>query len=169
MQIHCILLILDEVGVSETQLFADIMRWMQEFHCRTGILFSLNETPKFSYPGRQVMNEYSVANDLDPFRVTMVEARHRQPRGPYGHRGLNWFGTLGSAFIEIYRRDPISGVVNQPPRIPVVANGYRVLQGDSVDVGLTMEDLFPPGGQEDIEEIRQLSISLDANLLQQFL
>ncbi|KAK9259164.1 hypothetical protein V1519DRAFT_275627 [Lipomyces tetrasporus] len=141
---------------------------MQEFHCRTGILFSLNETPRFSYPGRQVMNAFSVANDRGPCRGTMAEVRHHQPLGPYGYRGLNWFGTLASAFIEIYRRDPISGIVNRSPRIPVVENAHMVLQGDNVDVGLTMDDLCPPG-QEDIEEIRQVPIIINANLLQAFL
>ncbi|KAJ8100263.1 hypothetical protein POJ06DRAFT_267859 [Lipomyces tetrasporus] len=98
----------------------------------------------------------------------MAEVRHHQPLGPYGYRGLNWFGTLASAFIEIYRRDPISGIVNRSPRIPVVENAHMVLQGDNVDVGLTMDDLCPPG-QEDIEEIRQVPIIINANLLQAFL
>ncbi|KAK9385882.1 hypothetical protein V1515DRAFT_219156 [Lipomyces mesembrius] len=113
------------------------------------------------------MNAYSIANDLDPFCVTVEEVRLSQPLGPYRYRGLNWFGTLDSAFIEIYRRDPISGIVIRSPRIPVVESGHRVLQGDN-DVGLAIEDLFP-SGQEDIEEIRQVSISLDANLLREFL
>ncbi|KAK9350202.1 hypothetical protein V1523DRAFT_326133, partial [Lipomyces doorenjongii] len=68
------------------ELFAHITRRMQEFHCRTGILFSLNETPRFSYPGREVMNAYSVANDLDPFRVTFEVVRLNQPFGHYGYR-----------------------------------------------------------------------------------
>ncbi|KAK9316195.1 hypothetical protein V1522DRAFT_335377, partial [Lipomyces starkeyi] len=156
-----------EVGVSETyeKLFADITRWMQEFHCHTGILFSLNETPRFSYPGRQVMNAYSAAIDLDPFSVTIGEARLNQPFGYY----LNWFGTLDSAFIEIYRRDPISASYEANNfRSQLLRVGIELLQGDNIDVGLAMEDLFPPG-QEDIEEIRQVPISLDVNLLQKFL
>jgi hypothetical protein len=50
----------------------------------------------------------------------------------------------------------------------VVENGHTVLQGDNVDVGLAIEDLFP-FGQEDIEGIEQVSIGFKANHLQQYL
>ncbi|KAK9359862.1 hypothetical protein V1504DRAFT_434330 [Lipomyces starkeyi] len=159
-----------EVGVSEKyeKLIADVTLWMEEFHCRTGILFSLNETPRFSYPRRQDMNEFSVANDLNPFHDAIVEVGRNQPLGPYHYRGHNWFGSLDSAFIEIFRRDPLTGILNQSPRIRVVENGHMVLQGDNVDVGLTIEDLLP-FGQENIEGIQQVSIGCKANLLQQYL
>ncbi|KAK9243368.1 hypothetical protein V1506DRAFT_544570, partial [Lipomyces tetrasporus] len=108
-----------EVGVSEKyeKLIADVTLWMEEFHCRTGILFSLNETPRFRYPRRQDMNGFSVANDLNPFHDAVVEVGRNQPFGPYPYRGHNWFGSLESAFIEIFRRDPLTGMVNQFPRI----------------------------------------------------
>ncbi|KAK9240201.1 hypothetical protein V1525DRAFT_430229 [Lipomyces kononenkoae] len=106
-----------EVGVSEKyeKLNADVTRWMDEFLCRTGILFSLNETPRFSYPRRQDMNAFSVANDLNPFHNAIVKVGRNQPFGPYPYRGHNWFGSLDSAFIEIFRRDSFTGVVNQLP------------------------------------------------------
>ncbi|KAK9485303.1 hypothetical protein V1527DRAFT_483077 [Lipomyces starkeyi] len=91
-----------EVGVSEKyeKLIADVTLWMEEFHRRTGIPFSLNETPRFSYPRRQDMNAFSVANDLNPFHDTIVEFGRNQPFGHYHYRGHNWFGSLDSAFIE---------------------------------------------------------------------
>ncbi|KAK9385509.1 hypothetical protein V1515DRAFT_607652 [Lipomyces mesembrius] len=80
-----------EVGVSETyeNLFADITRWMQEFHCRTGILFFLSETPRFSYPGRQVMIAYSVAND-----VIAAQCPLSRVVGNVGSFGLMWESTI---------------------------------------------------------------------------
>jgi hypothetical protein len=43
----------------------------------------------------------------------------------------------------------------------VVENGHMVLQGENVDIGLTIEDLLP--------SIQQVSIGFKANLLQQYL
>ncbi|KAK9257741.1 hypothetical protein V1519DRAFT_464281 [Lipomyces tetrasporus] len=127
-----------------------------------------DESSEFRYPRRQDMNVFSVANDLNPFHDAIVEVGRNQPFGPYPYRGHNWFGSLESAFIEIFRRDPLTGMVNQFPRIQVVENGHMVLQGGIVDVGLTIEDLLP-FGQEDIEGIQQVSIGFNANLLQDYL
>ncbi|KAJ8101261.1 hypothetical protein POJ06DRAFT_267422 [Lipomyces tetrasporus] len=159
-----------EVGVSEKyeKLVADVTLWMEEFHCRTGILFSLKETPRFRYPARQIMNAFSLAVDLEPFYDAIIEIGPNQPFGPYPYRGHNWFGSLDSAFIEILRRDPLTGIVNQSQRVDVIENGHMRLQGDNVDVGLTIEDLFPYG-QEDIVGIQQEPIRLDANLLRGYL
>ncbi|KAK9312772.1 hypothetical protein V1524DRAFT_472470 [Lipomyces starkeyi] len=142
-----------EVGVSEKyeKLIAYVTPWMEEFHCRTGILFSLDQAPRSSYPRRQGMNAFSVANDLNPFHDAIVEVG----------RGHKWFGSLDSAFIEIFRRDPLTGTLNQSPRIRVVENGHMVLQGENVDIGHTIEDLLP--------SIQQVSIGFKANLLQQYL
>ncbi|KAK9234214.1 hypothetical protein V1525DRAFT_391662 [Lipomyces kononenkoae] len=63
-----------EIGVSESfaRLKTDLRRWMDEFHCHTGILFSLKEKPKFRYPGQAAMTRYS-ANDAVPFNNAMTE------------------------------------------------------------------------------------------------
>ncbi|KAK9357650.1 hypothetical protein V1504DRAFT_463798 [Lipomyces starkeyi] len=107
-----------EVGVSEKyeKLVADVI-WMEEFRCRTGILFSLKEIPTFRYPARRFMNAFSLTNDLEQFRHAIIEVGPNQPFGPYPYRGHNWFESLDSAFIEIFRRDPHTGIVNQSQRV----------------------------------------------------
>ncbi|KAK9311919.1 hypothetical protein V1522DRAFT_447642 [Lipomyces starkeyi] len=78
-----------EVGVSEKyeKLVTDATIWMEEFHYRTGILFSLKETPRFRYPARGFMNAFSLTNDLEPFQDAIIELGPNQPFGPYPYRG----------------------------------------------------------------------------------
>ncbi|KAK9235566.1 hypothetical protein V1525DRAFT_348061 [Lipomyces kononenkoae] len=95
-----------EIGVSESymRLKADLELWMGRFQCRTGILFSLKEKPKFRYPAQTTMSTYT-ANDIVPFGDAMTQARLNEPFGPYRYNGHDWFGRLDTAFIEVFRRD----------------------------------------------------------------
>ncbi|KAK9235214.1 hypothetical protein V1525DRAFT_427991 [Lipomyces kononenkoae] len=151
-----------EVGVSESfaRLKVDMRRWMDEFHCQTGILFSLKERPKFRYPAHAAMTRYSV-NDPVPFRNAMTQYALNQPFGPYRYNGHDWFGAIGTAFIEIYRQDQ----VGPPQRTNVIENRQMLLQGNDNVVGLTVADLFPPG-EEDIQGIEQVLVLFDAARVQ---
>ncbi|KAK9236910.1 hypothetical protein V1525DRAFT_426662 [Lipomyces kononenkoae] len=144
-----------EIGVSESfaRLKTDLRRWMDEFHCHTGI------QGKAKVP----VSRYS-ANDAVPFNDAVTEARLHQPFGPYHYNGHDWFGTLDTAFIEIYRR----GQTGPPQKTKVIENGQMLLQGHSSNVGLTVADLFPHD-EEDIQGIEKLLIRFDAARVQNLL
>ncbi|KAJ8096934.1 hypothetical protein POJ06DRAFT_271950 [Lipomyces tetrasporus] len=152
------------VGVSQAYqpLKDDIMTWLHEFHCRTGVLFSLKEKPGFKYP----MNEYSAA-DIGPFQNAISRARLDQPFGPYVYNQHQWFGSLDHAFVEIYRRDTNGGLKSRQ-RFNVIKDGKLVLPGDSVNLTLTVKDMFPYD-EEDIDVIQLLPMFFRNNFLQEFL
>ncbi|KAK9319308.1 hypothetical protein V1517DRAFT_52380 [Lipomyces orientalis] len=79
------------VGVSQAYqpLKDDIRTWMHEFHCSTGILFSLKEKSGFKYPSNATLNEYSA--DIGPFQNAISRARLDQPFGPYVYNQHQWF------------------------------------------------------------------------------
>ncbi|KAK9242712.1 hypothetical protein V1506DRAFT_555892 [Lipomyces tetrasporus] len=141
------------VGVSQAHhpLKDDIMTWMHEFHCRTGVLFSLKEKPGFKHP----MNSAADIGPLD------------QPFGPYVYNQQQWFGSLDRAFVEIYRRDT-NGGLKPPQRFNVIKDGKFVLPGDSVNLTLTVKDMFPRD-EEDIDGIQLLPMFFRNNFLQEFL
>ncbi|KAK9329765.1 hypothetical protein V1520DRAFT_327060 [Lipomyces starkeyi] len=89
------------------------MLWMNEFHCRTAILLRNKERPRFRFQGTG----------------THIRDKSR-------------FGTLDTAFIEVYKRDSHTGNITTTT-CPIVQNGQMVVQGDSVDIGLTLGDAFP--------------------------
>ncbi|KAJ8102403.1 hypothetical protein POJ06DRAFT_273040 [Lipomyces tetrasporus] len=154
-----------EIGVSESyrRLTADLELWMQVFQCHTGLLFSLSEKPKFRYPTGAVS-----ANDVVPFGNAMAAVNLNQPFGPYHYNGHDWFGKLGAAFMELYRRDPLTGTVLPPTRFNVVEDGQMLLQGANANLGLTIADLFP-AGEQDIHGIEAALIHLDADRVRELL
>ncbi|KAK9359160.1 hypothetical protein V1504DRAFT_493237 [Lipomyces starkeyi] len=79
-----------DVRLSEgyRSLRADIMLWLNTFHCRTAILLWFNEQRRFRYP--RDPNAYSV-NDRPADQA--------------------WFGTMATAVIEVFKRNPTSGAI----------------------------------------------------------
>ncbi|KAK9357714.1 hypothetical protein V1504DRAFT_463612 [Lipomyces starkeyi] len=156
-----------EVGVSEAyeRLRKDIELWMREFGCRTGILFSLKEEPKFKSPSRRALDAYST-EDVDQFQNTMREVRHSQPFGPYLYNRHRWFGKLQEAFIEVFKRTQNTSRIRRQ-RYSVVENGQLVLPGN-VNLSITIADIFP-FGEEDIEGIQSVPVYLQIDTLQKFL
>ncbi|KAK9358460.1 hypothetical protein V1504DRAFT_493797 [Lipomyces starkeyi] len=124
-----LLTVIIEVGVSEgyRELQADIMLWMNEFQCLTAILLWNKGRPRFRFPRNR--SAYSQVAEVSPF-------------GPYRYRDKSWFGTLDTAFIEVYKRDSHTGNITTTT-CPIVQNGQMVVQGESVDIGLTLGDVFP--------------------------
>ncbi|KAK9317060.1 hypothetical protein V1524DRAFT_424290 [Lipomyces starkeyi] len=135
-----LLTVIIEVGVSEgyRELQADIMLWMNEFHCRTAILLWNKERPRFRFPRNRGV--YSV-DERPLFSEAMQQVAGVSPFGPYRYRDKSWFGTLDTAFIEVYERDSHTGNVTTTT-CPIVQNGQMVVQGGSVDIGLTLGDAF---------------------------
>ncbi|KAK9311754.1 hypothetical protein V1524DRAFT_473145 [Lipomyces starkeyi] len=153
-----VLTIIMQVGVSEgyTQLKADIMLWMNEFRCRTAILLYNKESPKFGFP--ENADVYSINE-----RPAFVEAMNKVGRIKH-----TWFGTLDTAVLEVFKRDQNTGTVNNTGTYIVVQNGQMVVQGDSLDIGLTIGDVFPPN-EEAIRDIQDERLQVGINFVRNML
>ncbi|KAK9371814.1 uncharacterized protein V1513DRAFT_386103 [Lipomyces chichibuensis] len=162
-----VLTIIMEVGVSEgyTQLKADIMLWMNEFHCRTAILLYNKESPKFVSPSNT--DAYSI-NERPALVEAMNQIGQTNPLGPYRYRGHTWFGMLDTAVIEVFKRDQNTGTVDNTGKYHVVQNGQMVIQGDNLDIGLTIGDVFPQN-EEAIRDIQDESVQLGINFVRNML
>ncbi|KAK9485381.1 hypothetical protein V1527DRAFT_496701 [Lipomyces starkeyi] len=162
-----VLTIIVEVGVSErcTQLNDDIMLWMNEFHCRTAILLYNKESPKFGFP--ENADVYSIT-ERPAFVEAMNQVGRTSPFGPYRYREHSWFGTLDTAVLEVFKRDQNTGTVNNTGTYLVVQNGQMVVHGDSLDIGLTIGDVFPPN-EEAIRDIRDERVQIGINFVRNML
>ncbi|KAJ8097088.1 hypothetical protein POJ06DRAFT_262477 [Lipomyces tetrasporus] len=150
-----------ETGVSERyqQLRADINVWLSDIHCRTAILLWFKESPSFTNPTD--VNSYSV-NDRPAFDHAVQQALRDHPLGPYRYRDHDWCGTVAEAFIEIFKSDASNEV---PARYPIAENGLIVVEGQSLDIGLILGDLFPLD-DEAVGNARTERIRLDMGFVQ---
>ncbi|KAK9355049.1 hypothetical protein V1523DRAFT_454519 [Lipomyces doorenjongii] len=155
----------DQVSEGYTHLNADILLWMNEFHCRTAILFYNKECPKFEFPGNA--DTYSI-NERPAFVEAMNQIGRTTPFGPYRYREHTWFGTLDTAVLEVFKRDQNTDTVNNTGTYLVVQNGQLVVQGDSLDIGLTIGDVLPPN-EEAIQDIRDERVHLRMNFVRNML
>ncbi|KAK9352246.1 hypothetical protein V1523DRAFT_414592 [Lipomyces doorenjongii] len=105
-----------EVGVSEgyRALKADIMLWLNQFHCRTAILLWFKERQRFRYP--RSSDPYSV-RDRSAFEAAMTHAQLAHPFGPYCYRDHAWFGVMDTAIIEVFKRNPTSGTITAQKKL----------------------------------------------------
>ncbi|KAK9351093.1 hypothetical protein V1523DRAFT_442188 [Lipomyces doorenjongii] len=131
---HMNLLLIIEAGVSEgyQQLKADIELWLKKFECQIGILLS---------PAGEVGNPGS-GTERALFENAMWQARRSRPFGPYRFSGHSWFGTLDTALIEVFKTDVHTHEISSEQYV-VVEDGTVAVQGNSLDIGLIMGDLFP--------------------------
>ncbi|KAK9363111.1 hypothetical protein V1504DRAFT_438007 [Lipomyces starkeyi] len=145
-----------EVGVSEgyRALVADIMLWLNQFHCRTAILLLFKEQQSFRYPRNS--DAYSVS-DLPAFQAAMEQAESAHPYGPYCFREHAWFGTMDTAIIEVFKRNPTSGTITTEKKCTLVNGGHMVIQADRLDLGLSLGDFFPPD-EERVADIQTAPI-----------
>ncbi|KAK9482188.1 hypothetical protein V1527DRAFT_516011 [Lipomyces starkeyi] len=158
------LIIVIEVGVSEAyqHLRADIELWLTSFQSPIGILLWLNERPRFSFPAAESCGAYS-NNQRAMFKNAMDRTAREVPFGPYVYSGHKWFGILDTAIIEVFQRDMHTNKITSR-KYPVTEGGHKVVHGDSIDIGLTIKDLFPPD-EMTIDDIRLEPIRLDAIFL----
>ncbi|KAJ8097174.1 hypothetical protein POJ06DRAFT_286608 [Lipomyces tetrasporus] len=140
---HKNLLLIIEAGVSEgyQQLKADIELWLKKFECQIGILLWLKETPRFRFPADEVGNPGS-ATERALFENAMWQVRRSRPFGPYRFNGHAWFGTLDTALIEVFKTDVHSNKISSEQYV-VVEDGAVTVEGNSLDIGLIMGDVFP--------------------------
>ncbi|KAK9236156.1 hypothetical protein V1525DRAFT_379929 [Lipomyces kononenkoae] len=138
---HSELVFVVEVGVSEgyRSLRADISLWLNEFHCRTAILLWCKENRRFGRPANP--DVYS-DSDQPAFEEALDQASLANPFGPYLYRDHPWFGTIDSAIIEVYRRNPTGKN----------AHGQLIVSTERLDLSLTLGDLYPPS-EEGVEDI----------------
>ncbi|KAK9493143.1 hypothetical protein V1508DRAFT_404027 [Lipomyces doorenjongii] len=145
----------DLLIVGYQQLKADFELWLRKFGSRIGILL-------FRFPARDGCNSLS-ATELALFENSMCHARRSRPFGPYSFKGHTWFGTLDVALIEVFKIDAHANNISSEQYV-VVQDGAATIQGESLDIGLTMGDAFPFDEQLSEDEMA-LPILLEAEVL----
>ncbi|KAK9327611.1 hypothetical protein V1520DRAFT_393749 [Lipomyces starkeyi] len=150
-----------EAGFSESyrQLKKDVKLWLNQFECHTAMIIFLTENPGFRSPTNEGNNTCSVTERANTWRVS--------PFGPYCFRGHAWFGTVATATIEVLKKNPTTGRIKAKKQ-EVVLNGQMMVEGDSVDLGLTIGDAFPPNHVA-IEDICAEPVLLATHLVRKIL
>ncbi|KAJ8099603.1 hypothetical protein POJ06DRAFT_281809 [Lipomyces tetrasporus] len=162
------LTIVIEAGFSESyqELKKAIKLWLNQFECHTAMIIFFTENPNFRSPTNEGNNTCSVT-ERGLFESAMEHTRRVSPFGPYCFRGHTWFGTMATATIEVLKKNPTTGRIKTKKQ-KVVLNGQMMVQGDSVDVGLTIGDAFPPNHVA-IEDIREEPVLLATHWLRKIL
>ncbi|KAK9365116.1 hypothetical protein V1509DRAFT_634235 [Lipomyces kononenkoae] len=157
------LILVIEVGFSEgyRSLRADITHWLNEVHCRTAILLWCKENRRFRYPINP--DAYSVS-DQPAFEETLRQAELVHPFRGYLYRDHPWFGTMDTALIEVYKRNPTSGTVTTGKKCTLVKEGQKIVSEERLDLGLTLGDFFPPS-EERVADIQETPILPDTEFL----
>ncbi|KAK9237065.1 hypothetical protein V1525DRAFT_377924 [Lipomyces kononenkoae] len=161
------LVIIIEVGVSEAylQLKADIELWLNSSQSPNGILLWLSEKPRFSFPSADSRSAYSATQHM--LTSSMEQARRDAPFGPYLHSGHSWFGTLEAASLEVYQRDLRTNIITWR-KYPLLEGGSVLIRDESIDVGLTISDIFSPD-ERAVDDIRLEPVRLDTGVLMEVL
>ncbi|KAJ8098128.1 hypothetical protein POJ06DRAFT_292774 [Lipomyces tetrasporus] len=162
------LTIVIEAGFSESyqQLKRDVKLWLNQFECHTAMIIFSTENPSFRSPTNEGNNTCSVT-ERGLFESAMEHTQRVNSFGPYCFGGHTWFGTMATATIEVLKKNPTTGRIKSKKQ-EVVRTGQMMVQGDSVDVGLTIGDAFPPNHVA-IEDIREEPVLLATHLVRKFL
>jgi hypothetical protein len=113
-----------EVGFSETydDLVQDARMWLEGRNdVSVFVLASLEETPKYRCPVRGLNDEDSEqlgfpgATELKTFDFSL-EGEY----GPATYKGFIWVGQISAAFMEIWKKDPMTGLATR--------NGSRIVR-----------------------------------------
>ncbi|KAK9427398.1 hypothetical protein V1505DRAFT_380276 [Lipomyces doorenjongii] len=162
------LTIVIEAGFSESyqQLKKNVKLWLNQFECHTAMIIFSTENPSFRSPTNEDNKTCSVT-ERALFESAMEHTRRVNPFGPYCFRGHTWFGTMANATIEVLKKNPTTGKIKSKKQ-EVVRAGRMMVHGDSVDVGLTIGDAFPPNHLA-IEDICEEPLLLATHLVRKFL
>ncbi|KAK9237138.1 hypothetical protein V1525DRAFT_442940 [Lipomyces kononenkoae] len=157
-----------EAGVSEAyeQLRRDIKLWLNQFESHTAMLMYLAEDPNFRNPTHGTSSTCS-ATECGIFETAMSRTWRVSPFGPYCFRGHAWFGTLALASVEIFKKDSSTSRI-KTKKHRVVVNGQMTVEGDYVDVGLTVGDYFP-ANHVATEDIRAEPVLIETDSLREIL
>ncbi|KAK9234782.1 hypothetical protein V1525DRAFT_435306 [Lipomyces kononenkoae] len=121
------------------QLKADIELWLNSSQGPNGILLWLREKPRFSFPSADSRSAYLAIQHM--ITSSMEQARRDAPFGPYIHGGHSWFGTLGTASLEVYQGDLRT---NTWRKYPLLDGGSVLIRDEKpvcLDTGFLMEVL----------------------------
>ncbi|KAK9339542.1 hypothetical protein V1521DRAFT_121695 [Lipomyces starkeyi] len=97
------------------------------------------------------------------FTNAMEQIRRDTPHGPYCYDGHNWLENYILHFFEVYQRDLLTDTILPCNKYPIVQQGRIVVQGDSLDLGVTIGDLYPPD-EEQIGDVRSEPVQLEVSV-----
>ncbi|KAK9481681.1 hypothetical protein V1527DRAFT_455781, partial [Lipomyces starkeyi] len=152
-----------EAGFSESyqQLKQDVKLWLNQFECHTAMIIFLTENSSFRNPTNEGNSTCSVP-ERGLFESAMANTWSVSLLGPYCFRGHAWFRTMATATIEVLKKNPTTGRI-KAKKHEVVLNGQMMVEGDSVDLNLTIGDAFPPN-YVPIEDIQAEPVLLTTRL-----
>ena len=105
-----------EVGFSQSydSLVQDAKLWLEgQPKMSVVVLIKLEETPKYQNPILELTDkELERLGLLDPNEIQSQDFIVDN-RGYLIYRGLTWVGDITEAFVEVWRRDPITGLAFQ--------------------------------------------------------
>ena len=113
-----------EVGFSETyeDLVEDVKMWLEgrRREVSTIVLVKFEETPAYGCPTRHLNDEDFERLDFPaPSELRVSNFRLEDEYGPALYKGLAWVGRISAAFMEVWKRDPVTGLATQ--------NGGRIV------------------------------------------
>ncbi|KAI9765673.1 MAG: hypothetical protein M1840_007231 [Geoglossum simile] len=111
-----------EIGLSETyeELVQDAMMWLEGTHeVSTVVLVKFEETPAYRCPTRNLGDEdFENLGFPGPLELRGSNFHLDDEYGPAIYKGLAWVGRISAAFMEAWKRDPVTGLA--------VQNGDRI-------------------------------------------
>ena len=103
-----------QVGTSET--YEDLIRhaklWLEgKAEVSVVMIAKLVETPSFQYPTNDQQLEL-----LGLLEASQIRGRYftlERENGPVSYKGVRWAGNISEAFVEVWKRQPGSGLATQ--------------------------------------------------------
>ncbi|KAI9773366.1 MAG: hypothetical protein M1840_007581 [Geoglossum simile] len=106
-----------EVGFAETyeDLVQDAKMWLEGKHeVSVVVLAKFEETPAYRCPTRDFNDEDFERLESPPaLELDGSSIRLDGEYGPAIYKGLAWVGRISTAFMEVWKRDPVTGLATQ--------------------------------------------------------
>lgn len=109
-----------EVGFSETyeDLLQDAKLWLEGKHeVSVVVLVKFEETPSYQCPVRD--EDLEALEFPSESEINIVDFELQEEYGPVVYKGLQWVGCISTAYMEVWKRDPVTGLATK--------NGNRIV------------------------------------------
>jgi hypothetical protein len=109
-----------EVGFSETyeDLVRDVTLWLEGKHeVAIAVLVKFEETPSYQCPVRD--EDFEALEFPSVPEINEVDFKLEKEYGPVVYKGLHWVGCISAAYMEVWKRNPVTGLATK--------NGNRIV------------------------------------------
>lgn len=107
-----------EVGFTENyqDLVQDIRKWLEGAGAAVAILVKIKEAPVYRDPSRHFSDQEKAEFFSQPLSENAQDFNVDGEFGPATYKGLQWTGVIASADLEVWRRDPGTGLARKDRR-----------------------------------------------------